>query len=142
MNEPNLFVFEIIFDESHGFDSVHGAVSLKGRSVIVAIGPERMARFMGVHHSSEVDRSLAEETAQQLAFQTIQEDLPDGFVPRSASSVFAARTQPEQNRQPVIACMIADFRLEVTPVLICQQFGVINKKQERRNGYRLVFGWS
>jgi hypothetical protein len=81
VDEPDFFVFRVGFNHGTGFDPQHGALSLKGRSVIVEVEPEGMAQFMGAHHSSEVDRYLAEETAQQAALQTIQKDLPEGFVP-------------------------------------------------------------
>jgi hypothetical protein len=81
VNEPNLFVFEVIFNASDGFDPRRGALPLKGRSVIVAVEPDGTAGFMGIHHSSEVDQYLAEDTAQLTALQTIQKDFPEGFAP-------------------------------------------------------------
>jgi hypothetical protein len=81
VNEPSLFVFKFIFNDFNGFDQQPGALPLEGRSVVVEVESEGTARFMGLHHSSEVDRCLAQETAQQAALQTIQKDLPEGLVP-------------------------------------------------------------
>jgi hypothetical protein len=81
VNRPNLFVFEVIFNDSIEFDPWRSAFPLDGRSVVVAVEPEGTAGFMGIHHSREVDRGLAEETAQQVALQTIQKDFPEGFAP-------------------------------------------------------------
>lgn len=82
VNKPNLFVFKVTFNDSDGFDPQHGAFSLEGRSAVVAVEPEGMARLMGIRHSSEVDRYLAEEVAQQTALQTIRKDFAEGFMPR------------------------------------------------------------
>jgi hypothetical protein len=81
VNKPTPFAFRVIFNDSDGFDPQRGAFSLEGRAVIVEVEPEGMASFMGIHHSTEVDRYLAEETAQQAALQTIQKDFPEGFTP-------------------------------------------------------------
>jgi hypothetical protein len=97
VNETGLFVFKVIFDDSVGCHLQRDAFPLKGRSVIVEVEPEGMARFMGIHHSSEVDRCLAEETAQRAAFQTIQKDLPEGFVP--SCNIVQLHHLPDELRQ-------------------------------------------
>jgi hypothetical protein len=99
LNKPNLFVFEVIFKHFNGIDPQPGALPLEGRSVIVEVEPEGMARFMGIHHSSEVDRCFAEETAQQAALQTVQKDLPEGIVP-SCEIVQLHRLPDELRRRP------------------------------------------
>jgi len=81
VNKPNSFAFKVVFNHPDGFHSHRGAFSLKGRSVIVEVEPEGMASFMGFQHSNDVDRYLAEDTAQQAALQTIQKDFPEGFAP-------------------------------------------------------------
>jgi len=97
LNKPDLFVFKVIFDLPDWFDPEPGALPLEDRSVIVEVEPEGMARFIGVHHSDEVDWCLAEETAQQAALQTVQKDLPAGFVP--ACDVVQLHRLPDEIRR-------------------------------------------
>ena len=99
MNKPNLFVFEVVFNRSSGFDPQPGALSLEGRSVVVEVEPEGMARFAGICHSNEVDRWIAEEAAQEAALRTIQKDLPEGFVP-ACEVVQLHRFPDELQRRP------------------------------------------
>jgi hypothetical protein len=97
LNNPDPFVFEVVFNHADGFDPHPGASPLGARSVVVEVEPEGMARFMGIHHSGEVDRYLAEETAMEAALQTIRKDLPEGFVP--ACDVVALDYLPDELRQ-------------------------------------------
>lgn len=98
MNQPNPFAFKIIFNDPDRFDPHRGAFPLEGRSVIVEVESEGMASFMGIHHSDDVDRYLAEDTAQQAALQTIQKDFPEGFAP-SCDIVHLHRLPDELRRR-------------------------------------------
>jgi len=102
VNEPNLFVFKVSFNGCNAFDPPNDVFSLKGCTVVVEVEPEGMARFMGIHHSADVDRCLAEEIAEQTALQTIQKDLPEGFVP--GCDIVQLRRLPDevQHRRPTL----------------------------------------